>query len=298
MRHIYLYIIFLPVALFFINCDSNNTDFICNETVVLQSYEQDAYELILDYESSASVAEASITSGNANPNDGIILPVTDNKVDFSQAGLTAGNYGLYLRTLCTDGNNGAWSHITPIIINNLCEATVTLNSFEQNGTLFEFDVDISPNNYGTTLQMRLINTAGEAKVIEQLSNYNSLSLIEKNIAPETYILSMRTVCEDGRKGEWTQPVEINIDDYHCLKPYHIQGTVSVGGNAYVWWWDGNYDYSQWQYVIVLQGEPLTNGTIVTTDLPHPPIFANYPPKDVYARGVCSENTYTDWVQVW
>ncbi|KOS05488.1 hypothetical protein AM493_05165 [Flavobacterium akiainvivens] len=303
MKTISLYTTILATFLLFMSCADDNENEVnnCGVAISLQSYEQDGNTILLSYSESSDIAtEASITTLSGNPNDGIILPVNNNEVDFSQAGLIPGNYGLYLRTPCSDGSNGNsnWTNIIPIIINEICDKPLTVNSISINGAILNRDITTDMTDMSYTLQIRFVSENGESKITEIPRQLWPLyDLIQRGIAPGTYSVSFRTVCEDGKKGGWTEPVEINIEDYHCLKPYNIQSTISGGGNVYIWWWNGSYDYAQWQYVIVPEGQPLESGTIITTDSPSLPL-SNYSAKDIYVRGVCGENTYTDWVQVW
>jgi len=296
MKSIHILILF-AASILFTNCADDNQTIGCGEAITLQSYEQDAYTLILNYEvSSAVTIEASITSGNTDPDDGIVFSVNGNILNFEQAGLTPGNYGLYLRTVCNDGIKGDWIHLTPITINQVCNKPLTINSIERDDAELKYDIDtdLSDNTY--TIEAKWINETGETK-ITQISRYQSKYTLIDNIPPGFYQLYIRTVCQDGTTGAWKGSFDIAIDGYQCMKPYNI--TFMVGGsNANVYMtWIGNYDYNTWQYVIVPHGQPVSSGSIHTTNFPHPQLgeLNSSIPIDIYVRGLCSANIYTDWI---
>jgi hypothetical protein len=296
MKASHLFFILASIMMFQSCSDDTQTSAGC-ATVVLLSYKQEAHTLILEYDVSSSVAvEASITTGNNNPDNGLFFNVNNSILDFDETGLPPGNYNLYLRAICDDGTKGLWNHLTPIIINESCTETVSLNSYTQSGTVLKLNLQRS-NNVGIQACFSGLNYGPNEGTIVSASS-GSVNLNLEGIPSDTYHVFLRTLCADGTKGVWTDPYQISIDNYHCLKPYNINYTVSISGSVYIWWWDGNYDYAKWQYAIVLQGEPMTSGTIITIEQPHLPIFPNYPAKDVYVRGVCGENSYTDWLQVW
>jgi len=296
MKSIHILILF-AASILFTNCADDNQTIGCGEAIRLQSYEQDAYTLILNYEvSSAVTIEASITSGNADPDDGIVFSVNGNILNFEQAGLTPGNYGLYLRTVCNDGIKGDWIHLTPITINQVCNKPLTINSIERDDAELKYDIDtdLSDNTY--TIEAKWINETGETK-ITQISRYQSKYTLIDNIPPGFYQLYIRTVCQDDTKGAWNGPFEIPIDNYQCMKPYNINSATSSSGATYIWWFEGHYDYSQWEYVHVVEGQPISSGSIQIANDPNINGTTTTNGYDLYIRGVCSANTYTDWVQV-
>jgi len=263
----------------------------CSENVTLQSYEQDGYKLILNYKPIDVAVEASITSGSANPDDGIILPVNSNVIDFSQAGLAPGNYGLYLRTVCSDGNRD-WGSPIPIVINEVCDATMPAISFIQ------YDVNLFIITNGSVyfpVEIRFRPDNGEDIIVR--INYldsSGRNLYEKGIEPGHYISSLRGICTGNAKTAWSEGVELNITDYHCLKPnsfgvYNSNNEVDVA-------WSANSDYNQWEYVYLNEGDSISTGQIISTTQQGINGLPTSVGKDLFVRGVCGENTYTDWAQ--
>jgi hypothetical protein len=118
----------------------------------------------------------------------------------------------------------------------------------------------------------------------------------KTINPGSYNIYLQTICEGNYEGNWDGPFLINVNDYICIEPYNIY-TASSGfsGTAYVTWYKYDYAYSTWQYTVVTDGESPDMGIIYTTN--NPMVNAGGSTSDLYLRGVCGENTYTDWVQV-
>ncbi|KOS05487.1 hypothetical protein AM493_05160 [Flavobacterium akiainvivens] len=272
-------------------CADNDTQ--CSDTVTLQSYEQDGYKLIIDYEGSATTLEASITSGNANPDEGIILQAENDTINFSQAGLLPGNYGLYVRSIC-NGGKSEWAYPIPIHINSVCDATVIVSSPSQNGTLFDFDFLID-GSVDFPLEARFKRNGSEEYITEMYIPNGAIFLNTIDIEPGNYVFSLRGTCNSSSKTVWSEGIEINIVEYRCVKPvdffvYNTSANVEV-------YWNGYFDYNQWQFVYINEEELISTGTIQPTIGSSILTLSTSINKDLYVRGVCGENSYTDWAKV-
>jgi len=280
----------LIFSFFILTGCSGDESLSCSETITLQSYEQDGYKLILNYESSDVVVEASITSGSANPDDGIILPVTNNVIDFAQAGLTPGNYGLYLRTVCNNGSKGEWINPLPITIKPICNITLKLVAIQQLGTYLQ--ISINGSTQGTNHIEARFRSNTEVQIVNTSNASGAFFLDQNNIEPGNYQLSVRANCENNSKTAWSEPLEITITDYHCMEPYNISTYIFNGATVYFM---GNYDYDLWEYAYLPEGQPISSVTLQTSNVQAIHV-ANIEGYDFFVRGVCSTNTYTDWVQ--
>jgi hypothetical protein len=279
---------FLAISFFITGCSGDES---CAQAISLQSYEQNGYTLILDYVVSATTVEASITSGSANPDDGIILPVTNNALDFSQAGILPGNYGLYLRTVC-NGNTSDWSFPIPIVIDNVCDVTIPAISYIQRGVKL---YPTANNTAGSPAEIRFRPDNGEDKIVRiDYLNSIGINLHEKGIAPGHYICSLRIICGAGVRTVWSENIEINITDYHCLTP--VDFGIYNNNNQVDITWARNSDYDKWEYVHLNEGDPISTGQIISTTQNSIIGLSASVGKDLFVRGVCGENTYTDWAQ--
>ena len=205
-------------------------------------------------------------------------------------------FALFLTVGCSkdDSNNDDASNIANQEIQ--CPSIQNFTISQNNSQL---NLDISSNNPALYFEYSIQSTGsnnpenGIIRPLTELSNIINIQEINLN-SPETYILFVRAVCQDGSKSSWSNAKTISIVEY-CDTPKNLLLSNNGSGTSLVWDYYNTVSYFQVEYGV--QGFTLGTGTNIQVNSAS---FNDIPLQadttyDFYVRAYCNNTLgWSNW----